>query len=115
MDLSGTAAAINALYQTSNLPGSQSEDVTVRDFHGAHLRVKGSGNLTLGVQGLDGTVSLTPAASPLALAVNPGKEYLAKWWARSEQETISLGTNAVDEYFILSLIRAYWTNSLPQR
>lgn len=115
VDFSGTASAINALYQTSNLPGSQDEQVTVRDFHGMHARVKGNGSLNLGVQGLDGTVSLTPAASPVALAVNPGKEYLVKWWARSEAENISLGTNAVDEYFILALIRAYYTSSLPQR
>jgi hypothetical protein len=116
VNFSGGSVAIDALYQTSNLPGAQDETgATVHDFHGAHFRVSGSGGLNLTVQGLDGVRSLIPTASPVTLSRLPGLEVLVKWFLRSEQETISLGSNAVDAYFIAALIRAYYTGSLPQR
>lgn len=116
VNMSGSAAAIDCTYQTSNLPGAQDEEgATVHNYHGAHFRVSGNGSLSLLASGLDGNITLVPAISPLSLTQQEGKELLAKWFLRSEQETITVGTNAVDEYFILSIIRAYWGNANPQR
>lgn len=115
VDMSGTAAAINSWYQTSNLPGSQDESTTLHDFTGMNMRVKGSGNLVMAAYNLDGTRTVTPARSPLALSTTPAQEPKVLWQLRSEQQTIGFGTNAVDEYFIMALIRAYYAESMPQR
>lgn len=115
VDLTGAAAAISTLYETSHLPGSQDEAITVHDFHGAHFRASGSGAMTVQCFGLDHVRAVTPAASPFTLSQTPGQEYLLKWFLRSEQQTIQVGTNAVDAYLVLALLRGYYTNSLPQR
>ena len=48
--------------------------------------------------------------------VSGGQEVLRKWWLRSEQQTIAFGCNGgIDAFFVMALIRAYYTNSLPQR
>lgn len=110
-----TAAAINASYKTSLTPGADEMESTLHDCHGAHFRVRGVGSFTILAASVDGTVTTTPAASPLTLSLTPNKEYLVKWFLRSEQQSITFGTNTVDQYFILSLIRAYWTPSFGQR
>ncbi len=116
VNFSGTATAIDDTYQTSNLPGAQDENgATIRDFHGAHFRLSGNGNCSISAKGLDGVITFPVNASPVALTPQEGKELLIKWWGRSEQQTITVGTNAVDEYFILSLIRAYYSGAMPQR
>lgn len=114
-DMSGIAAAISALYETSLLPGSQDEAITIHDFSGAHLRISGLGSLLLQVFSLDHAVGIVPVASPINLSQRPGRELLIRWFLRSEQETIQFGSNAIDEYFLLALIRAYYCNSLPIR
>lgn len=114
-DLSGAPAGIDAFGETSLLPGSQDESILLHDNHGAHFRVSGQGSLALAVYGLDHTLSVIPTISPIALAQLPGKEILAKWFLRSEQASIQFGTSSVDAYFVLALIRNYWTNSLPMR
>lgn len=111
----GTAAAINSKYQTTLVPGDEDQSETIHDFHGAHLRVTGNGNLMLSVAGLDSTVTTTPAASPLALSTAPGKELLVKWWLRSERAALTFGTFAQDEWFSLAHLNMYYTNSFPQR
>lgn len=115
VDLSGTAAAINCPYETSLLPGVQDESDTLHDYHGAHFRVTGSGSLALVAYGIDHVRSSTPLASPIALSPTPGLEYLVKWFLRNEQQSIRFSTNAVDSYFAMALIRAYYSNSLPMR
>lgn len=113
----GTPAAINSFpgYQTSLIPGSEDPTQTIHDAHGAHFRVRGNGNLKIQAIGLDGVRTVTPVASPIALQTNPGQEILAKWFLRSEQSSIQLGTNALDAFFILSLARCYYTNAFAQR
>jgi len=115
VDMSGTAVAIDSWYQTSNLPGSQDESTTMHDYTGVHMRVKGSGSLVMQAANLDGTITVTPARSPLTLSLTPAQEVLVKWFLRSEQQTFAFGTNAVDNYFIMALIRAYYAESMPQR
>jgi hypothetical protein len=117
VDMSGAAADIEDLYQTSNLPGSQDESgATLRNFNGAHLRVSGSGSLNMVVAGLDGNISIVPAASPIALTPKEGQELLVKYFLRSEQQTLSFSSTAgVDQYFILALVRAYYNDAMPQR
>ena len=116
VDLSGTATAISSLYETALLPLDQDQNqTTVHDFHGMHARVSGQGSLELTCYGLDHVRSLVPLASPVTLAQKPGLEVLLKWFLRSEQQSISFGTNAVDAYFIAALLRVYWTPCIQQR
>lgn len=111
----GTPAAINSKYQTTLVPGDEDPSETIHDFHGGHFRVTGNGSFALVVSGVDGTVTTTPAASPVALSAAPGKELLVKWWLRSERASLTFGTNAIDEWFQLAHLNLYYTNSFPQR
>lgn len=113
--LDGSPVAITSQYETSLIPGSQDESVTIHDQAGFHARVVGSGGFNMTAYALDHSLTVVPLASPLALSKKPGKEYLVKYFLRSEQMSLSFGTNAVDEFFIISLLRFYFTNSLPQR
>jgi hypothetical protein len=115
VDLSGSAAATSFLYETGIVPASADESTTLHDYHGAHLRVSGNGNLNLTAYGIDHLRSTVPPASPLAISGAPGLEYLVKWWLRSEQQSLMVGTNAVGAFAILAFLRLYFTNSLPMR
>lgn len=115
VDMSGAAASISDIYETSLLPGAQDEAITLHDSHGAHFRVLGNGSLNLTIYGVDHVRSVIPLASPLTLTNKPGLEILVKWFLRSEQVSISFGTTGLDSYFVMALIRHYYTNSLPQR
>lgn len=118
----GAAAAINSLYQTALIPGpegtavyGQAPESTVHDFHGAHFRVAGNGQLSLLALGVDGVLQVAPAASPITLSPRPGIEVLVKWAFRNEQQSIQFGTNGIDQNMNMNLIRAYYTNAMPQR
>lgn len=116
VNMSGEGVAINAIYETSIVPGEEGgEGATVHDYHGAHFRVIGDGNMTIRADGIDNVRTITPIRSPLALSETPGIEELVKWFLRTEQESIRVGNAIVDEWFSLSLIRAYWTNAMPIR
>jgi len=116
VDMSGVAVAINSAYETAVIPGEDgSYQATVHDFHGAHFRVLGVGSLDIRADGIDNIRSVTPARSPLALSLTPGVEELVKWFLRTEQQTIRFGNDTADEYFTVSLIRAYHTGAMPIR
>jgi hypothetical protein len=109
------AVAINSRYRTAHLPGAEDPMKTVNDYHGAKLRITGAGNLAIKVYGVDGVISITPKRSPLSLNRVPGREEMVKWFLRSEQESLELGTNDIDSFFSLSRIEAGYTNAMPQR
>jgi hypothetical protein len=114
--MSGAAVGIDAEYETSIVPGEEASfQATVHDFHGAHFRVQGVGDMTIEAKGIDGIRSVAPARSPLPLGLTPGVEELVKWFLRNEQQTIRFGNSAVDEYFTVSLVRAYHTDAMPIR
>lgn len=115
VDMAGNPAAINSMYETSNLPGSQDEATTLHDYNGMHFRASGSGSLNVTAYSLDHALTVIPAASPFTLNPRPGQEFRMLWFLRSEQQTIAMGTNAIDSFYILALIRAYYSNSLPMR
>lgn len=115
VDFSGNPSAISCPYETSLLPGSQDESMTLHDYSGAHMRVSGVGQLGITIYDLDHVNQVIPLASPITLRQTPGFEYLIKWYLRGEAETITLSTNAVDAYFVAALMRVYYTNSLPIR
>lgn len=115
VDMSGAATAINALYEISNLPGSQDEAVTLHDYHGMHFRATGNGNLALKAYSLDHGLAVVPTISPIALSGKPAQEFRALWYLRSEQQTIEFSSNAIDAYFVLAVVRCYYSQSLPMR
>lgn len=106
-------AAIAAKYETSLLPGQGIGGV--KHHHGFHLRVRGAGNLALKVYSLDHVYNVVPPASPIALSSAPDKEILFRAFLQSEHCSLELSSNALDSYFILALLRAYWTPASPQR
>ncbi len=111
-----TPEPIQFLYETALVPGNKGGvQATVHDYQGAHFRVTGSGNMSIQANGIDGVITKVPARSPIALSLTPGQEELVKWFLRSEQQSIQVGTDGVDEFANISLIRVYWMNSLAQR
>lgn len=114
-DLSGNPVAINALNETGLVPSIQDRATTLHDYQGAHFRMTGSGSLALTAYGLDHVLSVIPMLSPVTLSQNPGLEVLVRWWLRSEQQSVSFGTNAVDAYFVMAMMRAYYLSSVPIR
>lgn len=111
----GGTGIISALYETSLIPNSADETSTLHFYHGAHLRVRGNGNLSVLANSVDGTVSTVPLQSPVALTPAPGQELLVKWFLMNEQESIEVGTSALDQWFELALMRVYYTNEFQQR
>lgn len=114
-----TAVAINSWNSTALVPGQQDQTqlqapATRKNFYGTHMRTKGNGGLNMFVAGLDSVITLTPAASPLALSPTPGEEILVRWFLRSPQQSFSFGTNAIGQYFIMSLARFYYSEAMPQ-
>lgn len=114
-----TAVAISSWNQTALVPGAidQSQVAigsTIHNFHGAHMRLLGSGALNMEVDGLDSALTLVPAASPLTMSATPGAEILVRWWMRSAQQSFGCGTNTVDAYWVLAFLRTYYSEGPPQ-
>jgi hypothetical protein len=112
---SNTPSIITSNYETSLVPNIQDETSTIHFYHGAHFRVRGSGNLNITVYGLDGTPTVIPAASPLTLSTTPGQEILVKWFVMSEQQSIAVGTSGLDQWWTMNLQRVYYSNVFNQR
>jgi hypothetical protein len=120
-DMSGAAVAINCPYETALVPPPLQQPtiympvMTVHDYHGAHMSVRGVGNLILLPKGLNGKVTTVPARSPMPLQAQPPNEELVRWFLRSERQSLRISTNAVDSFFVLSLIRFYFSDAFPIR
>jgi hypothetical protein len=116
VDMSGTAAPIEAIYETALVPGEDgSATATVHNFAGAHFRVIGEGGLDIRCDGVDNVRSVVPLRSPLPMGLTPGVEELVKWSLISEQASIVFGNDVVDEWFTVSLVRAYYNDAMPTR
>lgn len=115
LDMNGNPTPISSFWETSLVPGGSDEIVTIHDFHGMHIRTRGAGALNLKVFSLDHKTQIIPLASPMTLRDKPGLEIMLKWFLRNEQQSVQFGTNGIDSYFVASLLRLYYTNSLPQR
>jgi hypothetical protein len=113
--MSGNPAAVSDLYETSLLPGIQDEGTTIKDFCAAHLRMSGNGGVNFTMYSLDHALAVVPAASPVSLSMSPGMEYLIRYALRNEAMSISFGCGVIGSYCIMSLIRCYYVNTLPQR
>jgi hypothetical protein len=114
VDLSNNPAPIAQLYETGLVPGPQDQASTLHDFHGMHVRMSGAAVVNVTVNSLDHGYTLTPRL-PLSISGVPAREYLVKWWMRNEQQTITFGVNTAGYWFVLALLRVYWTNSLVTR
>lgn len=114
-DTSGNPAPINSILESVLIPGTADTNRQIHDYHGAHFRTNGSGSMNVTAFSLDHSLSVVPAASPLTLNLTPGQEFLMKWFLRNEQQSIQLSTNAIDAFFLISRIKAYYTDSLPMR
>jgi hypothetical protein len=115
LDLDDNPIAIPSYYETGIVPGAQDLTATVHDYHGMHLRATGSGLLSIAAYTLDHAASVIPVMNPITLSQNPGMELLIKWWMRGDQESISLSMNLISDYFLLTLMRLYFTDSVPFR
>ena len=114
-DLSGQSVPIPAVLESVLIPGTSDTSRNIHDYHGAHFRISGGGAVSVTAFSLDHSLSVVPAASPLALNLTPGQEVLMKWFLRNEQQSIQLSLNTTDAFFILARIKAYYTDSVPMR
>jgi hypothetical protein len=118
-DMTGAAAAYEAIYETALLPPPLQQPtvympvMTFHDYQGAHLMVRGNGNLIMLAKGLNGVITVTPARSPLALQAQPDQEELVRWFLRSNRQSFRVSTNAIDNFFVLSLCRFYYSDAFP--
>jgi hypothetical protein len=109
-----STAALDSIYQTAYYP-TYGEGGGVWQHHGVVARVKGSGNLALTAEGLDGTpgpISLLAIAASSA----PGQEY--DRWCRliSERASYSISNGAtLDNWFELSLLRPQFSKFVRTR
>lgn len=110
-----TAVPINCFYKTSIAPGPNESTATMHNFAGMHMQAKGVGSITLLACGNDDVITVTPRISPMPITVAAGKEYRALWNLSSEQQTIEMSNNNLDEWFQVSLMRIYWTAGAGQR
>jgi hypothetical protein len=117
--MNGAAAAYEAIYETALVPPPLQQPTvylpvnTFHDYQGAHLAIRGQGNLIMLAKGFNGVITATPALSPLALQATPDTEQLVRWFLRSTRQSFRISTNAIDSFFVLSLIRFYYSDAFP--
>jgi len=100
--------AVDAIYETSLLPPKMNAGA-LKTFHGAHFRVKGSGDMSVTAYGLDRAKSIT--ANPISLSTAPGQEPLRQWYLMSEAQSIRVSGGD----WMLSVLKAYWKPYGPRR
>lgn len=103
--------AIASTYETG-LIGSVSQP-QVWQWHGAHLRVTGSGSLAITVYNVDRTINKTVLA--ITLSANPGLLIARSWDFMNEYESLRFVTNVLDAWFRLAEIKAYYSPWLMER
>jgi len=104
--------AIRSQYETSLIPPKTTPG-QVRQYHGAHLRVKGAGILNLVAYGMGRTKQIS--ALPITLQASPGLEPLRQWFLSSEQQSLRVRVEEPNGYFLLSAARIYYSAYLTRR
>jgi hypothetical protein len=114
-------AAIDAMYQTALMPTGMAGRLIMH--HGARLRIRGSGTVTLTGYGLDGfpaTATFTipsqftvPPGSTLTTA--PGAEVLQRFYAMSEYLSMQIECAGLDDWFQLAKIDEFYVPAFMQR
>lgn len=116
VDNSEASAAIDCPYETALLPGMDAPRGGITMAHAARLRLRGSGNLTATVWALDHERSTFPNnGAPIALSDTPGREEILKFKMNSEQASLELSTNAVDEWWSMAWMAWFYTEGPAQR
>lgn len=113
IDMSGNPAAINAQYQTALVPEPLEMGMTNHFFHGSHLAVRGNGSLSISAQDTNNQTVQVPLASPVPLQSAPENELLVQWFLAAQRQSITFSNSNLDEYWVLSLIRVYYSDSYP--
>ena len=103
---------IRSQFETSLLPPKTTPG-QIRQYHGAHFRVKGSGSMSIVPYGM-GRVKQT-SVLPIALEASPGKEPLRQWFLSSEQQSLRVKVEELNGYFLLSAVRVYYSAHLTRR
>lgn len=103
---------ISGYYQTALFPGKEAQN-GVMTFHGFHARVRGSGAHVPIIKSLDSTSSVSLISQ--SLTTSPNKEL--RWLAdlRSEMASVIFQDLVLDDYFILSSLRMYFTPWITTR
>jgi len=92
-------------------------------YHGARLRVRGSGTLALTAYGLDGYPIAGPFTVPsqmstpqgATLTSGPGAEYLQRYYAMSEYLSLGFECAGLDDWFQLSRADFFYVPAFMQR
>src|SRR3990167_1115122 len=100
---SDDGSAINSYGETAKL--YLSDDGVVNHYGKVQLRVKGSGNLSLTLNGLDDVI--TSSLGNIALAVSPGKEYFKLANLQSEKCSVKFQQNTTANNFLINKISLF--------
>ncbi len=106
-----TLAGIHSLYETGlNLSPSEASKLISR-FGGAHLDVKGSGQLIITPYGLGRQVSSDDPVDPVQLSETPDGMEETRWHMQSENQTIRMEVTGVGDWFDLQEAQIYYRPS----
>ncbi len=98
-----TPTGVSSVYQTGEF-----SDIGISQHHGAQVRARGSGSMTIAHKSLDNVVSKTLA--PITLGLTPGREYWRASTLIGESASLTFSTSgSAGDYFILSGYGYYWS------
>lgn len=108
------SAAINGIWRSALFPGRDGTEAPINMHHGFQARIKGSGNITPVMYGLDqSTESFT--CKQYAMSSNPDSDELFFADIRSELACVEFNTNTLDTHWQLAYLKYYYSPYLMQR
>ncbi len=106
-------AAISSVYRTAPLPGRGLTQGHIQLHHGFHARLKGSGTISPTVYDIDGTRNFPCSAQTLSTA--PDQDTLVFARMRNELAFVEFSQNAINQNWVLSYLKWYYSEYLAQR
>lgn len=100
------AAAIDSYIEEAPMPGARAQIGTIYRHPCMQMLVAGNGTLKTTAYGKDRVRNF--AIADVTLSGASGKEVTRRCDLLSEYATVKIGTNAVDEYFVLSSVKWYY-------
>ena len=107
---SDDASILEAYWDTSFVRGSPG---SITFFNAVRLRVTGGGSLLLSVTGQDQVVTVTPDS--FTLSATPAKDFLRLFNLVSEQASLRVRVNSLNDDFIISRIDMFVKSMWPMR
>ncbi|MHC4066167.1 MAG: hypothetical protein ACYSUI_16950, partial [Planctomycetota bacterium] len=110
---SDNSNGIESIYETGLLLNASDRKGTVHIFPGVDLDIRGNGLAEVTCYGKDRKIWDKP--SPIMLSSSPGEDIDRRFDVKSENASIRVRTNGVNQYFDLTKVRPYWDRWLGGR